>query len=86
MGLCIYLQDGVDPCMIYILFLLVPNWNDWTNTGFIIFGSAFTFVDVDEKIFVWWQIHPIGYTMLSFWSSHKLWFQSFWVTLPSMAF
>ncbi len=51
---------------------------DWTNTGFMIFGSAFTiFLMWMRRVFVWWPIHPIGYTMLSFWSSFELWFSIF---------
>ena len=48
---------------------------DWTNTGFTLFGSAFTIgLMWMRKVFVWWPIHPIGYTMLSSWASFKLWF------------
>ena len=48
---------------------------DWTNTGWTLFGSAFTIgLMWMRKVFVWWPIHPIGYTMLSSWASFKLWF------------
>ena len=48
---------------------------DWTNTGFTLFGSAFTIgLMWLRKVFVWWPLHPIGYTMLSSWASFKLWF------------
>ncbi len=51
---------------------------DWTNTGFIIFGSVFTsWLIWMRRAFVWWPIHPIGYTMLSSWASFKLWFSIF---------
>ena len=52
-----------------------PRGTDWTNTGFTLFGSAFTIgLMWMRKVFVWWPIHPIGYTMLSSWASFKLWF------------
>ena len=52
-----------------------PEGTDWTNTGFTLFGSAFTIgLMWMRKVFVWWPIHPIGYTMLSSWASFKLWF------------
>ena len=48
---------------------------DWTNTGWTLFGSVFTIgLMWVRKVFVWWPIHPIGYTMLSSWASFKLWF------------
>ena len=51
---------------------------NWTNTGFILFGSAFTiFLMWMRRVFVWWPIHPIGYTMLSAWGAFKLWFSIF---------
>lgn len=51
---------------------------DWVNTGFIIFGSVFTiFLMWIRSIFIWWPIHPIGYTMLSAWGAFKLWFSIF---------
>ena len=60
---------------------------DWTNTGFIIFGSAFTiFLMWMRRVFIWWPLHPIGYTMLSFWSSFELWFSIFlgWIAKYSI--
>lgn len=52
-----------------------PRGTDWTNTGFTLFGSVFTIgLMWMRKVFVWWPIHPIGYTMLSSWASFKLWF------------
>jgi len=51
---------------------------DWTNTGFMIFGSAFTvWLMWMRRLFVWWPIHPIGYTMLSAWGAFKVWFSIF---------
>jgi hypothetical protein len=51
---------------------------DWSNTGFIVLGSGFTVWLVwMRNIFVWWPLHPIGYTMLSSWASFKLWFSIF---------
>ena len=51
---------------------------DWTNTGFMIFGSVFTvWLMWMRRLFVWWPIHPIGYTMLSAWGAFKLWFSIF---------
>lgn len=51
---------------------------DWTNTGFMIFGSVFTiFLMWIRSVFIWWPIHPIGYTMLSAWGAFKLWFSIF---------
>lgn len=51
---------------------------DWTNTGFMIFGSVFMFLLMwVRQIFVWWPIHPIGYTMWSGWGTFKLWFSIF---------
>ena len=51
---------------------------DWKYTGFIIFGSGFTiFLMWMRRIFIWWPIHPIGYTMLSAWGAFKLWFSIF---------
>jgi hypothetical protein len=51
---------------------------DWTNTGFMVFGSAFMLLLMWlRRIFVWWPIHPIGYTMLSGWGTFKLWFSIF---------
>ena len=48
---------------------------DWINTGFMVLGSIVTLgLMFLRRIFVWWPIHPIGYTMLSSWASHKLWF------------
>lgn len=48
---------------------------DWANTAWTLFGSAFTIgLMWIRKVFVWWPIHPIGYTMLSSWASFKLWF------------
>ena len=55
-----------------------PTGTDWTNTGFTLFGSAFTLgLMWVRKVFVWWPIHPIGYMMLSSWASFKLWFSIF---------
>lgn len=51
---------------------------DWTNTGFMVFGSAFMlFLMWMRRLFVWWPIHPIGYTMWSAWGTFKLWFSIF---------
>lgn len=51
---------------------------DWTNTGFMVFGSLFTlWLMWMRSLFVWWPFHPIGYTMLSAWASFKLWFSIF---------
>lgn len=51
---------------------------DWTNTGFMLFGSVFMFwLMWMRQIFVWWPIHPIGYTMWSGWGTFKLWFSIF---------
>ena len=51
---------------------------DWTNTGFMIFGSALMFCLMwMRRTFVWWPIHPIGYTMWSGWGTFKLWFSIF---------
>jgi len=51
---------------------------DWTNTGFIILGGAFTvFLMWMRSVFVWWPIHPIGYIMFGSWASFKLWFSIF---------
>ncbi len=47
---------------------------DWTNTGFMVGGSTFMGLLMWlRRIFVWWPLHPIGYTMLSSWASFKLW-------------
>ena len=47
---------------------------DWTNTGFMVGGSLFMGLLMWlRRIFVWWPLHPIGYTMLSSWASFKLW-------------
>jgi len=51
---------------------------DWTNTGFMMFGSGFTvWLMWMRRMFVWWPIHPIGYTMLSAWGAFKVWFSIF---------
>ena len=48
---------------------------DWINSGFTVLGSIVTLSLIFlRRIFVWWPIPPIGYTMLSSWASHKLWF------------
>ena len=48
---------------------------DWINTGFMIFGSLFMVMLMSlRRFFLWWPLHPIGYTMLSSWASFKLWF------------
>ena len=47
---------------------------DWTNTGFMMVGSLSMMRLIWlRQIFLWWPLHPIGYTMLSSWASHKLW-------------
>ena len=47
---------------------------DWTNTGFIISGSLLMMLLIWlRQIFLWWPLHPIGYTMLSSWASLKRW-------------
>ena len=47
---------------------------DWTNTGFMAFGSLFMMLLMWlRRVFLWWPLHPIGYTMLSAWASLKLW-------------
>jgi len=47
---------------------------DWTNTGFMMAGSLSMMLLIWlRKIFLWWPLHPIGYTMLSSWASLKLW-------------
>jgi hypothetical protein len=51
---------------------------DWTNAGFMIFGSVFMFwLMWLRQVFVWWPIHPIGYTVWSGWGIFKLWFSIF---------
>ncbi len=51
---------------------------NWTNTGFILFGGGFTgWLMWMRQTFVWWPLHPIGYTMLSSWATFKLWFSIF---------
>ena len=51
---------------------------DWTNTGFMLFGSGFTiWLMWMRHVFVWWPLHPVGYMMLSAWASFKLWFSIF---------
>ena len=48
---------------------------DWINTGFMAFGSLFMMLlMLLRRFFLWWPLHPIGYTMLSSWASFKLWF------------
>jgi len=60
------------------ILLSSPTGTDWTNTGFIFLGSAFTVALMWlRRVFVWWPLHPIGYTMLSSWASFKLWFSIF---------
>ena len=47
---------------------------DWTNTGFMMAGSLSMMLLIWlRQIFLWWPLHPIGYTMLSSWASLKLW-------------
>ena len=47
---------------------------DWINTGFMAVGSLFMILLIWlRRVFVWWPLHPIGYTMLSSWASFKLW-------------
>ena len=44
----------------------------------MIFGSAFTvWLMWMRQTFVWWPLHPLGYTMLSSWATFKLWFSIF---------
>jgi hypothetical protein len=51
---------------------------NWTNTGFILFGGGFTgWLMWMRQTFVWWPLHPLGYTMLSSWATFKLWFSIF---------
>ena len=51
---------------------------NWTNTGFIVFGGGFTgWLMWMRQTFVWWPLHPLGYTMLSSWATFKLWFSIF---------
>jgi hypothetical protein len=53
----------------------VDSGTDWINTGFMIFGSLFmVLLMLLRRFFLWWPLHPIGYTMLSSWASFKLWF------------
>ena len=48
---------------------------DWTNTGFIMLGGLFLLLLVwMRNLFVWWPLHPIGYTMFSSWATFQLWF------------
>ena len=60
-------------------FLVSPKTGtDWTNTGFMLFGSGFTiWLMWMRHVFVWWPLHPVGYMMLSAWASFKLWFSIF---------
>ena len=60
---------------------------DWTNTGFIIFGSVFLiWLMWMRSVFVWWPLHPIGYTMFSSWATFQLWFSIFlgWIIKYSL--
>ncbi|MBD3181355.1 hypothetical protein GF312_03620 [Candidatus Poribacteria bacterium] len=51
---------------------------DWTNTGFMMFGGVFMLLLMwVRRLFVWWPIHPIGYTLFSGWGTFKLWFSIF---------
>ena len=51
---------------------------DWTNTGFMIFGATFMAgLMWMRRLFVWWPLHPIGFTMWSGWGTFKLWFSIF---------
>ena len=51
---------------------------DWTNVGFMAFGSVFMFFLMwMRRMFIWWPIHPIGFTMWSAWGTFKLWFSIF---------
>ena len=76
----LYMHTGGSGSMRWLNAVLVrpPTGTDWTNTGFTLFGSAFTLgLMWIRRVFVWWPIHPIGYTMLSSWASFKLWFSIF---------
>ena len=60
------------------LLLNPKKGTDWTNTGFMLFGSLFTlWLMWMRQVFLWWPFHPIGYMMLSAWASFKLWFSIF---------
>ena len=60
------------------LLLNPQKGTDWTNTGFMLFGSLFTlWLMWMRQVFLWWPFHPIGYMMLSAWASFKLWFSIF---------
>jgi len=60
------------------LLLNPKKGTDWTNAGFMLFGSLFTlWLMWMRQVFLWWPFHPIGYMMLSAWASFKLWFSIF---------
>ena len=74
------LPTGNNKAMRWLEAVLVgsPAGTDWTNTSFTLLGSAVTLgLMWMRKVFVWWSLHPIGYTMLSSWASFKLWFSIF---------
>jgi len=77
----IYSMVGGGSYLMYWLnsiFVSPPTGTDWTNTGFIIFGSIFIiFLTWMRSVFVWWPLHPIGYTMFSSWATFQLWFSIF---------
>ena len=60
------------------LLISPKKGTDWTNTGFMVFGSLFTlWLMWMRQIFLWWPFHPIGYMMLSAWASFQLWLSIF---------
>jgi hypothetical protein len=76
----LYLMSGWGGYMNQLNSILFspPTGTDWTNTGFLIFGSVFiVFLIWIRTVFLWWPFHPIGYTMFSSWATFQLWFSIF---------
>ena len=65
-------QAGAATCVADSLLVSAETGTDWTNTGFMVGGSLFMGLLMWlRRVFVWWPLHPIGYTMLSSWALIK---------------
>ena len=56
-------------------WLVTNSETDFPESVFTLIGFTLTvLLSIMRLRFVWWPLHPIGYTMFSSWATFQLWF------------
>lgn len=59
-------------------YITRPTSPDWPGMAFIVAGALLTALTLGaQRRFVWWPVHPLGYTMATGWPMSQMWFSIF---------